>query len=101
MEEEQQDFSGSYGTDPYMKVRELEEKQRILKDRIMLIGQNLVEQKERNQEDFLEIKKQLEILKQGMERIKIFLEMASKEFSKFARKEEVDILRKQARMFQL
>jgi hypothetical protein len=101
MEEGQQDPSGSYGMDPYMKMRELEEKQRILKERIMLIGQNLVEQKEKNQEYFTEIQKQLEILKQSMSKVRNFLEMASREFSKFARKEEVEILRKQARIFQL
>ena len=97
----QQNTSGMYAADPMWKMRELEEKQKILKSRILLIGQNLVEIKEKNQEDLLEIKKHIEILKEGMERVKSFLEMASKEFSKFARKEDVDILKKQARMFQI
>jgi len=84
-----------------VKIRDLEEKQRILKDRLILIGKNLIETKEETNEKILEIKKDIQILKQNMERIGVFLETASSEFSKFARKEDLEILTKQARMFQL
>ena len=89
-----------YGTDVNVRIRDLEEKQRILKDRLLLIGQNLIEIREKNKEAILEIKKDLEIIKQNMERLVSFLETASSEFSKFARKEDLEILSKQARMFQ-
>ena len=82
------------------QVRDLEEKQRILKDRLLLIGQNLVEMKEKNDHQILEIKRDIEIIKQSMERLMSFLETASSEFSKFARKEDLEILSKQAKMFQ-
>jgi len=101
MEEGQQDNSGMYGANPLWKIREIEEKQRILKSRMVLIGENLVELKEKNSEEFLEIKKQLELLKQGMESVKAFLEMASKEFPKYAKKQDLEILKKQAKMFQI
>jgi hypothetical protein len=81
------------------KLRDLEEKQRMLKDRLLLIGQNLVETKEKNNQDILEIKKEIEVIKKNMERLVSFLETASAEFSKFARKEDLEILSKQARMF--
>ena len=101
MEEGQQEDSGMYAADPLWKIREIEEKQRILNSRTILIGENLVELKEKNTEEFLEIKKQLEILKQGMERVRVFLEMASKEFPKYAKKQDLEILKKQAKMFQI
>jgi len=82
------------------KIRDLEEKQRILKDRLLLIGQNLIETKEENNKKILEIKKDIEIIKQNMEKTISFLETASSEFSKFARKEDLEILSKQAKMFQ-
>ncbi len=82
------------------KVRNLEEKQRILKDRLLLIGQNLIETREKTNEKILEIKKDIEILKQNTERITSFIESASAEFSKFAKKEDLEILSKQAKMFQ-
>jgi len=78
----------------------LEEKQRIIKDRILLIGQNLIEMKEDVHTNFLEIKKDIEIMKRDIERLKSFFETASGEFSKFAKKEELEVLSKQAKMFQ-
>ena len=82
------------------KLRDLEEKQRILRDRILLIGENLIDVKEKNDERILEIKKDIEELKQKVERIISFMETISGEFSKFAKKEDVEILAKQARIFQ-
>ncbi|MCK5043999.1 hypothetical protein KAR52_03300 [Candidatus Pacearchaeota archaeon] len=95
---------GNYGAQVLgqsnIQIRDLEEKQRILKDRLLLIGQNLVEMKEKNDQQILEIKKDMGIIKQSMERMMSFLETASSEFSKFARKEDLEILSKQAKMFQ-
>ncbi|MBU0958664.1 MAG: hypothetical protein KKB31_01835, partial [Nanoarchaeota archaeon] len=48
----------------------------------------------------LEIKNQIQEMKGVLERMKRFLETASEEFSKFAKKEDLDILVKQAKMFQ-
>jgi hypothetical protein len=81
-------------------IRDLEERQRILKDRLLLIGQNLIEIKEKNEENILEVKKELEELKESVERMKSFIETLSGEFSNLARKEDLEILTKQAKMFQ-
>jgi len=86
--------------DSTARMRNLEEKQRILKDQILMIGQNLIEIKEKNSQKIIEIKKDVEILKQNVERMSSFLENISSEFSKFAKKEDLDILTKQAKMFQ-
>jgi len=83
-----------------LKLRDLEEKQRIQKDRLLLIGQNLIEIKEKNTQEILKLKKDFEMLKKNMERMISFLETASVEFSKFARKDDLEILAKQAKMFQ-
>jgi len=100
MVEEQINYQGQYTGETNSKLKDLEEKQRILKDRILLIGQNLIETKEETSQKILEIKKDINIIKQNMERTISFLEMASSEFSKFARKEDLEILSKQAKMFQ-
>ncbi len=100
MAEEQVNYTGQYFGDINSKMKDLEEKQRILKDRLLLIGQNLIETKEETNQKILEIKKNIEIIKQNMERIISFVEIASSEFSKFARKEDLEILSKQAKMFQ-
>jgi len=94
------DYNTQFASDFPSKLRDLEEKQRMLKDRLVLIGQNLIETKEKTGSDLLEIKRDIEILKRNMERLVSFLETASQEFSKFARKEDLEILSKQAKMFQ-
>lgn len=100
MVDEQPDYLGQELGNVHTKMRDLEEKERILKDRVLLIGQNLIETKEKSAKDLLEIKKEIQIMKQSLERLQSFLETASSEFSKFARKEDLDILMKQAKMFQ-
>ena len=100
MEEGQIDYWGQASGGMNIKIRDLEDKQRILKDRLLLIGQNLIESKEESTQKILDIKKDIEIIKQDLERIKAFLEIVSNEFSKFARKEDLEILSKQAKMFQ-
>jgi hypothetical protein len=93
-------YENQYFTEISTKIRDLEEKQRITKDRMLLLGKNLIEIKEDQQTTFLNIKREIEILKRDSEKLKSFFETASKEFSKFARKEDIEILSKQAKMFQ-
>jgi len=96
---EEYDYQAYFG-DVSSKLRDTEEKQRILKDRVIIIGQNLVDIKEKTGQDILEIKKQIEEIKSSLDKVRRFLENFSEEFSKFAKKEDLDILIKQAKMFQ-
>ena len=100
MAEEGVDYGGQVFAEVNTRIRDIEEKQRILKDRILLIGQNLIEMKEKNDQKTLEIKKDIEVIKQKLDRMTSFVETISGEFSKFARKDDLEILAKQARMFQ-
>ena len=97
---EQTNYDGQQSDNLSIKIRNLEEKQRILKDQLLLIGQNLVEIKEKTNKKTLDIKKDIEVMKQNLERVSSFLETISNEFSKFAKKEDLEILTKQAKMFQ-
>ena len=97
---EEINYQEQFPEDANLKIRDLEEKQRILKDRVLLIGQNLIDTKEKTSETILEIKKDLEKIKDSMEKIRRFIENISTEFPKFARKDDLDILVKQAKMFQ-
>ena len=99
MEESDANYSNYDYPDPLIKLRELEEKEKLLKDRVVLIGNNLIETKEESTKKILELKKDVEIIKDNLERIRKFLETIAEEFSKFASKEDVEILAKQARMF--
>ncbi len=83
-----------------IRLKDMEEKQKTLKDRVFLIGENLLEFKEETENKILELKKEVEEIKQTLERVKSFIETVSEEFSRFARKEDLEILAKQAKMFQ-
>ena len=48
----------------------------------------------------MEIKKDIETIKNSIERFASFLDTASEDLQKFARKDDLDILAKQMRMFQ-
>jgi hypothetical protein len=93
-------YESQYFSETSTKVGDLEEKQRIIKDRILLIGQNLIEMKEDAHLSFIEIKKDIEMMKRDIERLKSFFETISGELSRFAKKEDLEILSKQAKMFQ-
>jgi len=97
--DEQADYT-SYSSEITIKIRDIEDKQKVLKDRILLIGQNLIELKDTTSQKILEMKRDIEIIKQSIERMSSFLETVSNEFSRFAKKEDLDILAKQAKMFQ-
>ncbi len=84
----------------FSKLKDLEEKQRVIKDRALLVGENLIETKEETKKDNLEMRKDIEKLKLDFERMKTFIETLSNEFPKFARKDDLDVLRKFMKMFQ-
>jgi hypothetical protein len=93
-------YQGQFSSDQNIGIRDIESKHRILKDRVLLIGQNLIEMKEKNDEKIIGMKKDIENMKTEIKRISEFLEDISSEISKFAKKEDLEILTKQAKMFQ-
>lgn len=83
-----------------LKIRDLEESQRLIKDRLLLIGQNLIEFQEKNIKDINELKKNIAEAKSDITRIKEIVQTFSEEISKSARKEELAILARQVKMFE-
>ncbi len=98
---EQEGYSdyGGYDSQSNSRIKDLEEKQNLLKDRLLLIGHNLIETKEEDSKKITELKKDVEGLKEEIRKMKNFLEMVSEELSKFARRDDLEILTKQAKMF--
>lgn len=80
-------------------LRDLEEKQSTLKDRTLLIGQNLIETRDLYDKKLSEMKKDIESLKQSLSSIKTAIETISDQISSFARKEDVAMLYRQAKIF--
>ena len=81
------------------KLRDIEEKQRLLKDRILLIGKSLVDERDKSFKDIQEIKKSLFILKEDSQKIKEAVQRISFQVNNMARKEELLILQRQFDLF--
>ncbi len=100
MVEGQEDYYGQFYNEASVRLKDLEEKQMVLKERLLLIGKNLIDTRENTMRKITDIKKDVETMKEDIEKIKNFIETISTEFAKFARKEDLEILSKQAKMFQ-
>ena len=85
----------SQSPDIAAKLRDMEEKQRLLKDRILLIGQTLVEEREKTFKEIREMKKSMLLMKEDSSRIKELLERVTEQLNNVARKEEVAIVQRQ------
>ncbi len=85
---------------PFLKVMDLEEAQRLMKERLLLVGQNFIEAQEKNNKEITELKKQVYDLQSDVKRLKSIIETFSEEISKSARKEEVAMLMRQFKMFE-
>ena len=95
-----QDYDQGYNESfSNLQLNDLEEKQNILRERLLLIGKNLVETKEESVEKILDIKKDLELMKHDIERMKSFVDSISSQMGKFAKKEDLEILARQLKMF--
>jgi|ETNmetMinimDraft_5_1059913.scaffolds.fasta_scaffold46960_2 hypothetical protein len=88
-----------YFSDINTRLRDLEEKQRLLKDRTLLVGQNLIDEKEDTFKGIQELKKIVLGLKEENIRMKEFIQRMGEQISELARKEELMILQRQFDMF--
>lgn len=100
MPEQQQDYVTPLLAEFNTKIRDLEEKQRLLKERVLLIGNNLVEMREEINKGITDLKISSEQAKQDILKTRETLQRISEELENFARKSEIEMLKKQAKMFQ-
>lgn len=86
--------------DSTVRIRDMEERQNILKDRVLLIGENLVNEKEKMTKEITELNQKIFSLSEEIRRIKLVLKVISDNVEGFARKTELEIMRKQYDLFQ-
>jgi len=99
-EQMQQDPVSALLSEFSTRLNEVEEKQRLIKDRALLIGKNLISTKEDYDEEFSELKKRLSKTEEEIKSIKQLSQRIIEELGNLARKTEVESLQKQMQMFQ-
>jgi len=82
------------------RLNEIEEKQRLIKDRILLIGKNLISTKEEAITQDFQIKKQLKQIDAEVKSLKQLMSRIVSEIPHFAKKNELKILERQMKIFQ-
>jgi len=82
------------------RLTEIEEKQRLIKDRLLLIGENLISTKEGIEKQDLEFKKQIKQIEFEIKSLKQITKRIVSELENFARKPELETLQRQMKMFE-
>jgi hypothetical protein len=82
------------------RLTEIEEKQRLIKDRLLLIGENLISTKEDIEKQNLEFKTKIKQTDSEIKALKQITKRIVDELGNFARKPELEILQRQMKMFQ-
>lgn len=82
------------------RLNEVEEKQRLLRDRALLIGENLISIKEEFEKDIFDIKKQVNETNFELKELKKHVNRIINEIPNFARKSELEILETNSKIFQ-
>ena len=90
------DLLSDFGT----RLNEIEEKQRLLKDRMLLIGENLISTKEDFDKQELDLKKKIKELELEIQALKQLNKRIIYELENSARKSELEILQRQLKMFE-
>jgi len=98
-EQYSQDPNAQFFMDIGARIRDLEEKQRLIKDRVVLLGNSFVEERNKNSSEIGELKKMLMSIKEEHERMKEFLQRITEQLEGIARKEELMILQRQFDLF--
>jgi len=97
--QEQQDYISPLLAEFNTKIVDLEEKQRVLKDRILLIGENLIDFREEVESEISLLKVFTEQTKKDILKIRETLQRVLEEMDNKARASELDILKRQFKMF--
>lgn len=78
-----------------IRLRDLEEKNRLLRDRVLLLGQSIIEERDKSFSEIQDMKSILIKLKEDVERLKELMQRTAEQISQTARKEELMMLQRQ------
>lgn len=94
MEENQQSAS----IDVISKIRDIEEKQRLLKDRMLILGKAVIDERSKTFKDIQDLKKIVLEVREENIRIKEILSRVAEQLNNSPRKEELMIIQRQLDM---
>ena len=99
MEQNYQSAEEQYFVDVNTRLKDIEEKQRLLKDRLLLVGKNVIEDRDSTVTEMQELKKMVFKIQEENIKMQDFLKKVADQLSETARKEEVMMLQRQIELF--
>lgn len=99
MAEEGVGYGDRFFSDLNTRIRDIEEKQQLLRDRMLLISDSFIKERDKNFSEVQEMKKIVETLRMENERMKELVLRIGQNVDKTARKEELMILQRQFDLF--
>ena len=99
MVQEYQQSEEQYYADINGRIKDIEEKQRLMRDRMLLIGKNIIEDRESIMNELQELKKSLFKTREENIKIQDFLKNVADSIAESARKEELLMLQRQLDLF--
>ena len=82
------------------RLRDLDERNKLIRERVLLLGKNLISSRQDTDEEIKEIKHDNIIIKNDLEKIKKTTNALLTEFNKFVKREEIIIIERMLKDFQ-
>ena len=82
------------------RLRDLDERNKLIRERVLLLGKNLISSRQDIDEELKKIKQDNQEIKQDLEKIKKTTNSLLTEFNKFVKREEIVIIERMLRDFQ-
>jgi len=98
--ETQQPQTQSLMSDLSTRLNDLEERNRIIRERVLLLGQNLISSKEDIDNEIEVIKKQSNLMQKDLDRLKTLSQNMISEMNRFVKKDEILIVERMLKDFQ-
>ena len=82
------------------RLRDIDERSRLIRERVLLLGKNLISSKQNTEEELREIKKENLERKQTLEKLKKVSNNLLTEFNKFVKRDEMVMVERMLKDFQ-
>jgi|TARA_B100001971_G_C18173579_1_gene528613 hypothetical protein len=83
-----------------VRLRDIDERNRLIRERVLLLGKNLISSRQTSEEELSEIKRDNREIKKDVEKIKKTTDSLLSEFNKFVKRDEIILVERMLKDFQ-
>jgi hypothetical protein len=87
-------------TDFNTRLRDITERNRLIRERVLLLGQNLISSKDESEESLKKIRKENNEIKDKIEKLEKISNSLLSEFNKFVKRDEIILVERMLKDFQ-